>query len=252
MTTRGRTGASRKVAVLGPIPRDQIVTHAGERFEKYGCALYTAVALSALLDPDDMIVPIAHVRQRDEGPIKEILGTYRNIDTSGITSSYDQGDVVELRYTEHNRRVERQTSFMNPILPSDVDNMLDADAFVCVPITDYQVSQPTLRHIKEHSGAPIVLDAHGPTSTLARSGERHPRIWANRDVWLPYIDILKMNLEEAGSTWLGESAEITTDPPVSTAMSWAILRTLSRTGRPCGLRHPGRTGLRGLLPPQLR
>jgi hypothetical protein len=87
MTTRGRTGASRKVAVLGPIPRDQIVTHAGERFEKYGCALYTAVALSALLDPDDMIVPIAHVRQRDEGPIKEILGTYRNIDTSGITSS---------------------------------------------------------------------------------------------------------------------------------------------------------------------
>ena len=39
--------ASRKVAVLGPIPRDQIVTHAGERFEKYGCVLYTAVALSA-------------------------------------------------------------------------------------------------------------------------------------------------------------------------------------------------------------
>ena len=26
--------ASRKVAVLGPIPRDQIVTHAGERFHK--------------------------------------------------------------------------------------------------------------------------------------------------------------------------------------------------------------------------
>ena len=37
--------------MLGPIPRDQIVTHAGERFEKYGCALYTAVALSALIDP---------------------------------------------------------------------------------------------------------------------------------------------------------------------------------------------------------
>jgi adenosine kinase len=189
------------------------VTHAGEPFEKYGCALYTAVALSALLDPGDTIVPIAHVRRRDEGPIKEILSGYRNIDTSGITSSHDQGDVVELRYIEHNRRVERQTSFMNPILPSDVDDVLDADAFVCVPITDYQVSQPTLRHIKEHSSAPIVLDAHGPTSTLARSGERHPRIWADRDVWLPYIDILKMNLEEAGSTWLGESPEVTIDPP---------------------------------------
>ena len=86
---------SRKVAVLGPIPRDQIVTHAGERFEKYGCVLYTAVALSALLDAGDTIVPVAHVRRQDEDPIKEILGPFPNIDTSGITSSADQGDVIE-------------------------------------------------------------------------------------------------------------------------------------------------------------
>src|SRR3954454_13759194 len=201
MTTDARTGASRKVAVLGPIPRDQIVTHADERFEKYGCALYTAVALSALLDPGDTIVPVTHVRRRDEDPIKKILSAYRNIDTSGITSAHDQGDVVELRYIEHNRRAERQTSFMNPILPSDIEAVLDADAFVCVPITDYEVSQATLRHIKENSAGTIVLDAHGPAVTLTRSGERHPRIWADRDTWLPYIDILKMNLEEASSAW---------------------------------------------------
>ena len=48
-----RKRAGRKVAVLGPIPRDQVVTHAGERFHKYGCVLYTAAALSALLEPDD-------------------------------------------------------------------------------------------------------------------------------------------------------------------------------------------------------
>jgi sugar/nucleoside kinase (ribokinase family) len=203
----------RKVAVLGPIPRDQIVTYAGERFEKYGCVLYTAVALSALLDAGDVVVPISHVRRRDEDPIKEILGAFPNIDTSGITSQADQGDVIELRYTAHNRRVERQMSFMNPILPADVDHVLDADAFVCVPITDYEVGQPTLRHVKEHSAAIVVMDAHGPTVTLTRRGERHPRVWADRDLWLPYIDILKMNLEEANSTWLGESAELTADPP---------------------------------------
>jgi hypothetical protein len=60
--------ASRKVAVLGPIPRDQIVTHAGEQFDKYGTVIYTAAALSALLDPGDTIVPISHVRRQDEGP----------------------------------------------------------------------------------------------------------------------------------------------------------------------------------------
>jgi hypothetical protein len=207
-----KSDGSRKVAVLGPIPRDQVVTHVGERFHKYGCALYTVLALSALLDTDDTIVPISHVRREDEAPIKQILESLPNIDASGITSSADQGDVVELRYIDQNRRVERQTSFMNPILPADIDKVLDADMFVCVPITDYEVGQPTLRHIKEHSNALVVLDAHGPATTLTRSGERHPRVWADQDVWLPYVDILKMNLDEANSTWLGESGQVAADP----------------------------------------
>ena len=202
----------RKVAVLGPIPRDQIVTNEGARFEKYGCALYTAVALSSLLDAGDTVVPISHVHRQDEGPIKEILAPFPNIDTSGITSSADRGDRVELRYSSQNRRDERQTSFMDPILPGDVDGVLDADAFVCVPITDYEVGQETLRHIKENSGATVVLDAHGPTMTLGPSGERRPRVWADQDSWLPYIDILKMNREEAHAAWLGETADLTGQP----------------------------------------
>src|SRR6201986_4580217 len=224
---------SRKVAVLGPIPRDQVVTHAGEQFEKYGCVMYTAVALSALLDAGDTIVPISHVRRRDEGPVKQILGSFPNIDTSGITSPADQGDVVELRYVDQNRRIERQTSFMNPILPGDVDKVLDADMFVCVPITDYEVGQPTLRHIKEHSRAPVVLDAHGPVTTLTRSGERHPRVWADQDIWLPYVDILKMNLDEARSMWVGESAEMKADPPNQVTEEKQITEELRDLGRYC-------------------
>jgi len=214
MTIDAKTQLGRKVAVLGPIPRDQIVTNDGERFEKYGCVLYTAVALSALLGDSDTIVPVSHVQRQDEGPIKEILASFPNIDTSGITSTADQGDGTELRYLGHNRRVERQTSFMNPIVPADVTDVLDADVFVCVPITDYEVGQPTLQYIKERSTAAVVLDAHGPTTTLTRSGERQPRVWADQDVWLPYIDILKMNLDEAGSALLGESARMREDPEI--------------------------------------
>ncbi len=212
MTNGMKSREGRKVAVLGPIPHDKIVTNNGERFQKYGCALYTAVALSALLDADDTIVPISHVRRKDEDPVRQMLASFPNIDTSGITSSADKGDVTELRYLEHNRRVERQMSFMNPILPADLREVLDSDVFVCVPITDYEVGQATLRHIKEHSGATVVLDAHGPTTTLARNGERLAKVWADQDAWLPYVDILKMNLDEASSTWVGASADMTAGP----------------------------------------
>src|SRR5260370_31350204 len=146
-----KSRGSRKVGVVGPAPRGQVVTHAGERFEKYGCVMYTAVALSALLDVGDTVVPISHVRRRDEGPVKQILGSFPNIDTSGITSPADQGDVVELRYVDQNRRVERQASFMNPILPAGGDQVLDADVFGCVPIPDYGGGQQPLRRIKDRT-----------------------------------------------------------------------------------------------------
>src|SRR5215469_4675535 len=211
MTADMKNRENRKVAVLGPIPRDRIVTNDGQRFEKYGCVLYTVIALASLMGDGDTIVPIAHVRREDEDPIKKILAPFPSIDTSGITSAADQGDATELRYLGHNRRVERQTSFMNPILPADLSEVLDADVFICVPITDYEVGQATLRHIKEHSSATVVLDAHGPTTTLTRSGERLARVWADQDMWHPYVDILKMNMDEAVSAWLGQSPEMPAD-----------------------------------------
>jgi adenosine kinase len=193
--------AHRRVAVLGPIPRDRITTHRGEIFEKYGCALYTVAALSALMDDDDQILPVVHVRREDEEPIKELLSAFPNVDTTGVRSTSDHGAVVELTYVDQNTRIEQQVGFMDPITPADVEFALDADAFVCVPITDYEVGQATLQYLKAHSDGMILLDAHGPTSTLVMEGERRRRLWVERDSWLPHGDILKMNVEEAGCSW---------------------------------------------------
>ena len=70
-----------------------------------------------------------------------------------------------------------------------------------MPITDYEVGQATLEYIRANSDGVILLDGHGPVSTLTLGGERQHRLWAERDAWLPSIDILKMNLEEAGCSW---------------------------------------------------
>lgn len=191
----------RKVAVLGPIPQDHIITHRGEIFDKYGCALYTVAALASLLGPQDVVRPIVHVRKQDEAIIKRQLEQFSNVDLTGIRSDSDRGDVIELAYSAPNRRAERQTGFMHPISPADVEFALDSDAFVCVPITDYEVAQPTLAYIRANSAGVIMLDCHGPTVSLTSAGHRVPRLWIDRDAWLPTIDIMKMNLEEAGCSW---------------------------------------------------
>lgn len=197
-----------KAVVLGPIPRDTITTHNKEVIKKYGCATHTAIALSNLMRSTDEIIPVTHVRKIDEAGIKNVLGAYSNINCNYINSEHDQGDVIELTFVDQNKRLEKQTGFMNPILPQDIENLMDADVFVCVPVTDFEVPLATLKYIKDHSDASIVFDAHGPTNSLSIKGDRFMKFWVDRDSWLPYIDVLKMNLEEANCSWFEKEYEL--------------------------------------------
>lgn len=190
------------IAVLGPIPRDRITTCGGEVVEKYGCALYTAAALSAVVGEGSRITPVTHVRREDGGAIRALLAAL-SVETHHVRDEANQGDVITLHYKDHNERIERQTGFMKPIAPADIEDLLDADAFVCVPITDFEVPLITLQYIKANSDGIVVLDAHGPTNVCTRHGERALKLWMERDLWLPHIDILKMNLDEAGCCWFG-------------------------------------------------
>ena len=189
------------VAVLGPIPRDYIITHHQEIIQKYGCATHTAIAISNLLEDRGTIYPVTHIRRQDEVGIKALFAPYTNIDTQYISSEADQGDVIQLKFVDQNKRIETQTAFMKPIMPEDVKPLLHCSVFVCVPVTDFEVPLETLIYIKENSKASIVFDAHGPTTALTVRGQRVTKFWVDRDLWLPYIDVLKMNLEEANCSW---------------------------------------------------
>ena len=189
------------VAVLGPIPRDNITSYQGETFEKFGCAVYTAACVSALAGDGSKVHVVSHVRKSDVPRVRNLLSEFANIDSSNVTGDADQGAAIDLVYVDQNRRKETQTGFMNPILPEDIDDLMDCDAFVFVPITDFEVPLETLRHIKANSKGLIVFDAHGPTNGCSVHGERYHKYWIDRDRWLPYIDLLKMNLEEARCSW---------------------------------------------------
>ncbi len=189
------------VAVLGPIPRDRITSYQGEVFEKFGCAVYTAVCLSSLAGPGSTIHTVSHVRKSDVKRIRELLASFPHMNVAHIRGDLDQGDVIDLTYVDQNHRDEKQTGFMNPILPDDIEDLMNCDAFVFVPITDFEVPLETLRYIKANSKGTIVFDAHGPTNGVSKHGDRFHKFWIDRDRWLPNIDLLKMNLEEARCSW---------------------------------------------------
>jgi adenosine kinase len=191
----------KNIAVIGPIPRDHITTHTGQIIEKYGGVNNPVIGISKLLEDSGTVYPVSNIREQDRAPIEEILKPYSNVQLDFINSDQDMGDIISLTFLDQNKREERQTGIMNPIVPDHVSQLLHCDVFVCVPITDFELPLETLRYIKENSEGVIIFDAHGPTNTLTVHGERVMRFWADRDVWLPYIDVLKMNLEESHACW---------------------------------------------------
>ncbi|MBN2689553.1 MAG: carbohydrate kinase family protein [Gammaproteobacteria bacterium] len=191
-----------KVAVLGPIPRDTIITYRGEVVEKYGAINHTVIGLSRLLGDNSKIFPVAHMRKKDLPAVQKILAQYSNVDFSHITDNDDQGDVICLRFIDQNQRLEKQSGIMSPITIKDVEELVDCDAYVVVPVTEFEIALETLRFLKQHNrDAPVIFDAHGPTNMMTTLGDRLLKFWVDRDRWLPYIDVLKMNLDEAKCCW---------------------------------------------------
>lgn len=197
----------KKIAVLGPIPRDHIVTHQGDLIQKWGCVSHPVIALSVMAGDDIEIVPVSHVRNVDLDNVHEVFEPYNGINLDHITTDNDQGDIISLKFIDMNNRLERQTGFMDPIVPDDVKHLLDCSVFVFIPISDYEISLETLRFLKKKSKGTIIFDAHGPTTACLINGERQRKFWIDRDQWLPYIDVLKMNQEEAHASWFKKEYE---------------------------------------------
>jgi len=197
----------KRIAVLGPVPRDHIVTHQGDLIQKWGCVTHPVVALSVMAGDAIEVIPVCHVRQVDLDNVIEVFKGYEGINLRHISTRNDQGDIISLRFIDMNNRLERQTGFMDPIMPDDVKKLIDCDVFVFIPISDYEISLETLKFLKKKSKGIIVFDAHGPTTACLINGERQRKFWIDRDQWLPYIDVLKMNLEEAHASWFKKEYE---------------------------------------------
>src|SRR5690606_27464012 len=135
-----------------------IVTHQGDLIQKWGCVTHPVIALSVMAGDQIEIVPASHVRQVDLDNVHQVFEGYKGINLKFITSKNDQGDIISLKFVDMNNRLERQTGFMDPILPADVKKLTGCNVFVFIPISDYEISLETLRFLKENSDGTIIFD----------------------------------------------------------------------------------------------
>ncbi|MCE2957842.1 MAG: hypothetical protein LW841_11870, partial [Flammeovirgaceae bacterium] len=149
----------KRIAIVGPIPRDHIITHTGDQIQKWGCVTHPVIALSAMAGKKIEIIPVSHLRAVDKDNVKEVFKGYSGINTKHLTTKNDQGDIISLRFVDMNNRLERQTGFMDPIMPEDMKALLDCKVFVFIPISDYEISLDTLKFLKKKSKGIIVFDA---------------------------------------------------------------------------------------------
>lgn len=183
--------------IYGPIPKDTITTVENITFERYGCILNTAIPLALLADEQDFIYPVSHIKKNDEKNIKALLKQYTHIKMDYLSSKDNSGSVIELHYHTLNDREEKPTEFMSPITKKDIKNAEEMNINIFAQVTDFEVARDTLQAIKKKDKKNLIIfDAHGETITVTKNLERIIKSWIDLDLWLPYIDILKMNHEE--------------------------------------------------------
>ncbi|WP_083677188.1 hypothetical protein [Winogradskyella sp. J14-2] len=97
------------------------------------------------------MIPVSHIRKVDELSVKTIFEPHKNIDTSYFNSEADQGDIIHLKFFDLNEHTEKQTTFMYPILPEDIKDIMDCFVIVVAAVIDFEVHLETLKYIKDNS-----------------------------------------------------------------------------------------------------
>jgi adenosine kinase len=165
--------------------------------EQYGCVLYPTLALASLLQPPSTIHPVANVGEEDMPLLRRLLGLHRHIDLTGLRATPEGTNRIFLKYISESERLEKQTNRMKPISFEDLQPFIESDAFIFVPVTDFEVPLDTVERLRKASSGLILFDAHGPTNSIDPENNRVLQAWSDIEEWLPHIDILKMNETEA-------------------------------------------------------
>ena len=182
-----------KIAILGAVCFDEILTLDGERRESFGGILYNAAAFASVLDAGDAAVPFTKIGEdRFDAAIAEFR-RLPHVDTSGIVPCRGPMTHVTLTWRTNSWRDETVRHRKPPFTAGELDGILDAGAVHFNFINGTEIDLQTLRAFRAAYRGIVSLDVHNLVSRFDDDGKRDIvgfRQW--RD-WAPCVDVLQCN-----------------------------------------------------------
>jgi len=190
-------GKQMKIAILGTVVYDDIITHLGEHRQSYGGITYNVAALGSLVDENTELVPIAQVGTDRYDEVVELFRSFGRISTDGMNRMPDRKTpMVKLRFTSITARTENLLYVPPPLTEDQLALAAECDIVLVNFITGQELDANALyslgRDVKKRDGH-LHVDIHNSISEWTESGEREfvgLRDWRK---WVAQATTVQMN-----------------------------------------------------------
>jgi sugar/nucleoside kinase (ribokinase family) len=186
-----------KIAILGTVVYDDIITHLGEQKESFGGITYNIAALASLVDEDTELVPIAHIGADRYDDVVELFQSYGRVSLDGLTRMDDVNNpTVQLRFTSITARTENLLHVPPPLDQRQLNLAAECDAVVANFITGKEMDANDLyslgRSVKKNGGH-LHVDVHNAISEWDENGVREFVGLTDWRKWVAQADTIQMN-----------------------------------------------------------
>jgi len=185
-----------KVAVVGAIVHDEIVTHVGERRESYGGILYNIAAISSVAS-EVTVLPITNVGADRYDEVMALLGGFPSVDLSAVQQWEGRLTSALLEYRSVTYRDETVLHMMLPLTVERLSAASGCDAVLINFINGTELELRNFEQWRARSKALVHVDVHNKVALFDSRGKKTHIRFTDWRGWMGLIDIAQMNEFEA-------------------------------------------------------
>ncbi len=184
-----------RIALVGTINRDRIITVDGDEHRDLGGILYNVLSMAPFLEAGEELFPIARLGVEQKKRVDELFAPYPAVDRSRLLWTGAGTNETVLRYTGPDEREETLIERIDPLTADEVRPAAAADLVIANLIWGKELT-PALLELLAAAGAPVVLDIQSLTLTFRSGPDRGYRNIPEWREWVRPVHTLKGNEQE--------------------------------------------------------